>query len=107
MGVNIDTPQTEEAIMKCRFTVANPAGVIVALTLIGAPLAASSPSWHAVAVGAEVDACVEAAMAHWNVPGMAVAVVMDHQLVYEQGYGRYREAFRAFHAAHRGDTAGS
>lgn len=38
-------------------------------------------------IPAKVDACVQATMVQYNVPGAAVAVALDNQIVYEQGYG--------------------
>jgi CubicO group peptidase (beta-lactamase class C family) len=37
--------------------------------------------------GPAVDACVQATMTTHDIPGMAVAVVMDGEIAYERGYG--------------------
>lgn len=34
-----------------------------------------------------VDAYIEGEMAEWNLPGVALAIVRDGQIVYGQGYG--------------------
>jgi CubicO group peptidase (beta-lactamase class C family) len=38
-------------------------------------------------LGASVDACVQEAMTAYDIPGLAVAVVVDGEIVYERGYG--------------------
>jgi CubicO group peptidase (beta-lactamase class C family) len=42
----------------------------------------------------ELDDYVRSVMAHWGIPGVAVAVVRDGEIVFEQGYG-IREVGRA------------
>ena len=36
----------------------------------------------------DLDALVKQGMQQWNVPGMAVAVVTDEQVLFEQGFGQ-------------------
>jgi CubicO group peptidase (beta-lactamase class C family) len=49
--------------------------VVAAMPVPGADLSAS------------VDACVQTAMASHDIPGLAVAVVVDGEIAYERGYG--------------------
>jgi CubicO group peptidase (beta-lactamase class C family) len=57
------------------------AAMLFAITLSGAAVRAAQPA------PADLDAYVHAAMAQWKVPGLAVAVVKDGQVVIARGYG--------------------
>lgn len=52
-----------------------------------APAAAAAPAAQASAEFESVDAAVEAARARFEVPGVAIAIVKDGQVVYERGFG--------------------
>ena len=62
--------------------------VLVILLSIHVPVPGQSPS--ATANFAGFDSFVEQAMKDWKVPGLALAVVKDGQIVYAKGYG-YRD----------------
>ena len=55
--------------------------------ILSAVLLAAAASCFGVDLGSRVDACVQTAMAQYDVPGLAVAVVVDGEIVYERGYG--------------------
>jgi CubicO group peptidase (beta-lactamase class C family) len=40
-----------------------------------------------IGLGATVDACVQSSMSAYDIPGLAVAVVADGKIAYENGYG--------------------
>src|SRR5690554_5832666 len=51
-------------------------------------LVVAAPAAHAQAVDLEgLDAYIEAAMADWEQPGLAVAIVKDDSVIYARGFG--------------------
>jgi len=66
-----------------------PAVLISVGLLFGVVQAARSESGiiEEVSIGATVDSCVQDAMSQFDIPGMAVAVVIDGEIGYERGYG--------------------
>jgi CubicO group peptidase (beta-lactamase class C family) len=65
--------------------------------LVGLPVAAQTgdpASWidFEADLALTVDACVQTAMDDYEIPGLAVAVVIDGEIAYERGYGvKHRE----------------
>src|SRR6185436_12651487 len=64
--------------------------LIVLVILLSLPFQATAQSPAAPANFAGFDIFVEQAMKDWKVPGLALAVVKDGQIVYAKGYG-YRD----------------
>jgi CubicO group peptidase (beta-lactamase class C family) len=46
-----------------------------------------SSGFDSTSLGSTVDACVQTAIAAYDIPGLAVAVVADGQIAYERGFG--------------------